>query len=346
MTECPGKRDENPLADATQQRQALVPNGRHKPFEQSLADRGLAPLTATGVEVLQVNMGRRCNQACRHCHVEAGPDRTEMMGGEAVDACLQVLAENEIPTLDVTGGAPEMNPHFKRLVGEARRLGSHVIDRCNLTILTAKGYEDLAPYLAEQGVEIVASLPCYLSENTDAQRGGGVFAKSIEVLGQLNRLGYGQPDTGLTLTLVYNPLGASMPPSQEALAADYRRELFDRYRVTFTRLFTIANVPIGRFLSDLLRTDRYDRYMRDLVEALNPAAASGVMCRTTVSVDHTGRLFDCDFNQMLGLPVETRASQDVRQFDLSALSRRRIRTGQHCYACTAGAGSSCQGAIL
>jgi radical SAM/Cys-rich protein len=268
------------------------------------------------------------------------------MSRETAEACIRALAATDIPTLDITGGAPEMNPNFRFLVEEARKLGRHVIDRCNLTILIAPGFDDLPEFLARHRVEIVASLPCYLEENCDRQRGDGVFQRSIKALEQLNELGYGRPESGLILTLVYNPVGPSLPPSQATLEADYRRELHARYGVEFTRLYTITNMPISRFLDDLLRTGKYDTYMETLVEAFNPAAVDGLMCRTMISVDWEGRLFDCDFNQMLDLPVAAQAPQTIHDFDLIRLAGRRIATGQHCFGCTAGAGSSCQGSVL
>jgi len=314
-------------------------------FDQTLDSVGSGPLRATGIEVLQINVGKLCNQTCRHCHVDAGPDRREIMSREIIDLCLDVLRRTDIPTLDITGGAPEMNPHFRHLVTEASALSRRVIDRCNLTILLAPGYDDLPEFLADHRVEIVASLPCYLESNTDRQRGDGVFRKSIEALHRLNALGYGQPGSGLILTLVYNPVGPSLPPPQEPLEAVYRRELRTRYGVEFTRLFTITNMPISRFLDDLLTTGRLEEYMTRLVQSFNPATVQGLMCRTTLSVDWTGRLFDCDFNQMLELPVDALAPRHIRDFDLALLARRRIVTGRHCFGCTAGAGSSCQGSL-
>ena len=338
-------RQGNPLADPARQRRALDEAGQ-PPFERILADSGLSPLRATGIRVLQVNVGKLCNQTCRHCHVDAGPERREVMSRETMAACLDVLARARIPTLDVTGGAPEMNPHFRWLVAEARGLGCHVIDRCNLTILLAPGYDDLPAFLAEQRVEVVASLPCYLPQNTDAQRGDGVFKKSMTALRRLNAVGYGRPDGGLVLTLVYNPLGPSLPPPQPALEAAYRRELAERHGVTFSRLYTITNMPISRFLDDLVRQGRVEEYLAKLVAAYNPAAAAGVMCRTTLSVGWDGQLYDCDFNQMLDLGLAAGLPRHIRDFDPAALAGRRIVTGQHCYGCTAGSGSGCQGAIV
>jgi radical SAM/Cys-rich protein len=338
-------RQGHPLADPARQLRVLA-EANVPPFEEALASGGLLPLRATGIEVLQVNVGKLCNQTCRHCHVDAGPERREVMSRETMEACLDVLARAGIPTLDVTGGAPEMNPHFRWLVERARALGRHVIDRCNLTILLAPGFDDLPEFLAEQRVEVVASLPCYLAENTDAQRGAGVFDKSITALRRLNALGYGRPDSGLVLTLVYNPLGPSLPPPQPGLEAAYRRELAGRYGVVFNRLYTITNMPISRFLEDLVRAGRHEAYLAKLVSAYNPEAAAGVMCRTTLSVSWDGRLYDCDFNQMLELGLAAGLPRHIRDFDAEALARRRIVTAQHCYGCTAGSGSGCQGAIV
>ncbi|MFN4261645.1 MAG: arsenosugar biosynthesis radical SAM (seleno)protein ArsS [Gemmataceae bacterium] len=337
-------RQGSPLADPMKQRRVLG-NDLHRPFEQVLAEDGLWPLRAIGIRVLQVNVGKLCNQTCRHCHVDAGPDRREVMTRETMQLCLDVLSKTDIPTLDITGGAPEMNPHFRWLVEQANALGRHVIDRCNLTILLAPGYQTLPEFLAGHQVEIVASLPCYLPANTDRQRGEGVFEKSITALRRLNEVGYGQPDTGLVLMLVYNPVGPSLPPAQAALEDAYRRELSARYGVVFTRLFTITNMPISRFLDDLVQSGRYDEYMEKLVAAYNSAAAAGVMCRTTLSVGWDGRLYDCDFNQMLDLGLAPDLPEHIRDFEREFLSERRIITGQHCYGCTAESGSGCQGAI-
>jgi radical SAM/Cys-rich protein len=339
-------RQGNPLAQANYQLQVLEPKGRHKPFGQTLVERGLGPLRADGIQVLQVNVGKLCNQTCRHCHVDAGPDRRERMTRETMQACLNALARTDIPVVDITGGAPEMNSHFRWLVTEARRLGRHVIDRCNLTILLVPGYQGLPEFLAGQRVEVIASLPCYLEENTDAQRGKGVFKKSIAALRRLNALGYGRPGSGLLLNLVYNPLGPSLPPPQAALEDAYHRELDARYGIVFNRLYTVTNMPISRYLDDLVRSARYDQYMETLINAFNPAAVPGVMCRTTLSVGWDGRLFDCDFNQMLELGLAAGLPRQIRDFDPEALGQRPIVTGQHCYGCTAGSGSSCQGALV
>ncbi len=338
-------RQGNSLAQASNQLRVLDEQGEHEPFAQRLAKHGLHSLRATSIEVLQINVGKLCNMTCQHCHVDAGPDRREIMTRETLQECLDVLARTDIPTVDLTGGAPEMNPHFRWFVAEVRKLGRHVIDRSNLTILLAPRFDDLPEFLAEHHVEIVASLPCYLEENTDAQRGDGVFKKSIEALQKLNSLGYGRPDMGLTLTLVYNPVGPSLPPDQAKLETAYRRELESRYGIVFSRLFTITNMPISRYLDYLLENGEYESYMQKLVDAFSPAAAEGVMCRTTLSVDWRGHLYDCDFNQMLELGLARSLPRHIRDFNETQLRGRQIVTGQHCYGCTAGAGSSCQGAI-
>jgi radical SAM/Cys-rich protein len=339
-------RQNHPLADPAVQRSHLLPHERQKPFARALNENGLWPFRSTGIQVLQINVGKLCNQTCRHCHVDAGPDRREVMTRETMQMCLDVLERANIPILDVTGGAPELNPHFRWFVEEARRLGSKVIDRCNLTILLTPGHRDLPSFLAENEVEVVASLPCYLAENTDAQRGEGVFAKSIEALRELNAVGYGKPGFGRILTLVYNPLGPSLPPPQKELEAAYRRELMERYGIVFNQLYTITNMPISRFLDDLLTNNKYDAYMQKLIEAYNPAAAAGVMCRTMLSVGYDGRLYDCDFNQMLDIGLEDALPQHIAEFDEARLARRTIAIGQHCYGCTAGSGSGCQGAVV
>jgi len=329
-------RQNHPLAETHRQLDLI---DRGKPFELSLGK----PLRATGIGVLQVNVGKLCNQTCAHCHVDAGPDRREIMSAETAEQCLDVLERHDIPTLDITGGAPEMCPQFRRLVTRGHQLGRHVIDRCNLTILLAPGYTDLPEFLAAHRVEIVASLPCYLMENVDKQRGTGVFDKSIESLKRLNAVGYGRE---LPLTLVYNPVGASLPPDQEKLEGAYREQLRSRFGIEFTRLFTIANMPISRFLEDLVRNDKLEIYMDKLIGAYNPVAAEGVMCRTMLSVGWDGRLFDCDFNQMLELELGSGLPRNISEFDLDALKNRRIVTRQHCYGCTAGAGSSCGGSLV
>lgn len=336
----------HPLAIAGEQQRILRPAGRMGPFEAALEASGLLPFRALGIETLQMNLGKLCNQTCKHCHVDAGPDRTEIMTRSTMETCLKALAATDIPRVDLTGGAPELNPQFRWLVEQLRALGRHVMDRCNLTILLAQGFQDLPEFLAQNRVEIVASLPYYLARNTDSQRGDGVFDASIAALRRLNQLGYGQPGSGLELNLVYNPTGAFLPPRQAAIEPEFRRELQKRYEVVFNHLFVITNMPINRFLEFLLRTEQYEAYMERLVAAYNPAAAAGVMCRTTLSVGWDGRLYDCDFNQMLELPVNSDQPQHIDQFDANRLAQRSIVTGLHCYGCTAGAGSSCTGAVV
>lgn len=299
------------------------------------------------VETLQVNLGYRCNQTCVHCHVNAGPTRTEEMDLKTVDHVLALAAASGIKTLDVTGGAPELNPHFRYLVRNARRLDMHVIDRCNLTILWEPGEETLAQFLAEQGVEVTASLPCYLEDNVDRQRGRGVFEKSIRALKRLNDLGYGQADSGLCLNLVYNPQGPTLPPPQVALEADYRRQLKDHYGIAFNRLYVLANMPIQRFGSLLVSKGQFSGYMKLLREAYRAENLQGVMCRALLSVDWQGYVYDCDFNQMLGLPLQLGRRRRLHVSDLvgAELTGNPIQVADHCYGCTAGQGSSCGGAL-
>ncbi|TRZ99777.1 MAG: radical SAM/Cys-rich domain protein [Nitrospiraceae bacterium] len=315
-------------------------------FDKTLAEHGHASLRALRLDTLQVNVGKLCNQTCTHCHVDAGPTRTESMTRETVDAVLGVVRRYpEIHAVDITGGAPEMNPHFEYLVEQCRAMGRRVMDRCNLTVFFVRDKQHLPKFLADHQVEVIASLPCYLEENVDQQRGKGVYGRSIEALRLFNALGYGQEGTGLALNLVYNPLGPKLPPPQADLEADYRDELAKRFGIRFNRLYTITNMPISRFLDDLHRAGQYEAYMEKLTTSFNPASVDGLMCRSLISVNWDGRLSDCDFNQMLDLPVEGAAPQTIHEFDLALLARRRVVTGMHCYGCTAGAGSSCGGAI-
>lgn len=334
---------QNLLAASAEQLKILA-ESRCLPFETKLAQAALHPLHATGITVLQINVGKLCNQTCRHCHVDAGPDRTETMSRETAELCMKALAQTDIPTVDLTGGAPELNPHFRWLVERSRALGRHVMDRCNLSVLLLPSQADLAAFLAQHRVEVIASLPSYRASQTDAQRGEGIFHKSLEALRLLNDVGYGQPDSGLRLNLVYNPVGAFLPAKQEALEIQFRKEL-RRYGVEFTHLYTITNMPISRFLEFLVETGNYDGYMERLANAFNPAAAAGVMCRYTLSIGWDGTLYDCDFNQMLDLRVNHGAPAHIRDFDPARLHRRQIVTGNHCYGCTAGSGSSCGGAV-
>jgi len=299
------------------------------------------------LETLQVNLGYLCNQTCLHCHVNAGPRRKEIMTREIVQTVLDFLATQHIKTLDLTGGAPEMNPHFRFLVQQASAMGVRVIDRCNLTILEEEGYEEMAAFLAEHRVEVVASLPCYLGSNVDAQRGKGVFDKSIRALQRLNKLGYGIEGYGLTLTLVYNPQGAVLPPSQQQLEADYKRELHLRYGIAFNHLFTITNMPIQRFGSTLISRGEFASYMQLLKESYSEDNLDDVMCRSLISVDWQGFVYDCDFNQMLNLPMHESGGKHSHLSDLMQenITGRPITVMDHCYGCTAGQGSSCGGAL-
>ncbi len=311
-----------------------------------------APLTRSTLTTLQVNLGKRCNMACLHCHVEAGPKRTEEMSVEHIDDILELLSLSpQISTLDVTGGAPELHPHFKRLVSGARDLGRRVIDRCNLSILLEPGQEDLAHFLAEQRVEVVASLPCYLEANVERQRGKGSFSKSVEGLLILNALGYGLPESGLILNLVYNPTGPSLPPPQPALEEAYHQQLKTRFGIEFNYLFTITNMPIKRFQTQLQHNGELERYQALLIDHFNSATLEGLMCRELLSVSWDGRLYDCDFNQMLELPLGA-APQNLsallelaRSQSLQHIEGAKIHTASHCFGCTAGAGSSCGGAL-
>lgn len=304
------------------------------------------PITRKKLDTLQVNLGYRCNQTCQHCHVNAGPNRTEMMDEATIDLVIAVLKDRQLSTLDLTGGAPELHPQFRRLVSTARELGVRVIDRCNLTILFEPEQEDLAQFLADEGVDIAASMPCYSQKNVDQQRGDGVFDKSIAGLQKLNTVGYGDR---LPLNLVYNPVGASLPPNQETLEQDYKRELDAHFGIRFSQLFTLANMPIQRFGSTLISKGTFTQYMTLLKDNFNPSTIDGLMCRTTVSVDYQGYLYDCDFNQMLGMPMRKSADHVERAHlrDLlgQELSGRSIAIADHCYGCTAGQGSSCGGAL-
>ncbi len=333
----------SPLASSEHQREILEAPSRLPGFGEKLEQAGLAPLTTTGLQVFQINVGKLCNQTCRHCHVDAGPDRREIMTRETAELCMRVLAGTDVPTVDITGGAPELNPHFRYLVEESKRLGRHVMDRCNLTVVNLGAHADLVDFLAAHEVEIVASLPYYRPQQTDAQRGDGVFASSIKALEKLNAAGYGKGGK-LRLTLVYNPVGAFLPPKQASIEADFKRALKSQHGIDIDGVYTITNMPISRFLEFLLESGNYDAYMQKIVGAFNPSAVSGVMCRTMVSVGWDGTLYDCDFNQMLDLPVDEGVGRHLRDFDPMRHTGRPIVTGRHCFGCTAGAGSSCGGA--
>ncbi len=316
-------------------------------FEKTLEGHGLDRPRRARITTLQVNIGFQCNLACHHCHVESGPLRREAMGPREIDRVLSLLERHPgIEVLDITGGAPELHPAFRRLVQAARALGRRVIDRCNLTVLFEPGQEDTAEFLAGNQVEIVASLPCYTLENVEAQRGRGVFDPSIAALQRLNRLRYGMPDGGLRLDLVYNPVGAFLPPPQAELEARYHRELAERFGISFHRLIAITNMPIKRFLRELVREGREAEYLSLLANSFNPKTVDGLMCRTTLSIDHAGMLHDCDFNLALGIGTAGEARSIFDVDDLDALTDNPIATGRHCLGCTAGAGSSCGGVLV
>jgi radical SAM/Cys-rich protein len=336
----------SPLADSATQRATLAALPVARTFEEAIESAGHAALRATGISVLQLNVGKRCNQACHHCHVDAGPDRTEVMRDDVIEAALAFFERSDIPTIDITGGAPELHPRFREIVGRARAAGRHVMDRCNLTITQLPNYSDLPEFLAEHHVEVVASLPSFAARQTDAQRGSGVFEASIAALYRFNMLGYGVDGSGLTLNLVTNPVGAFLPAPQQALEADWKRELSRRHGIVFNRLYTITNMPISRYLQFLIDSGNLQAYMDRLVTAFNPAAIDGLMCRYTLSVGWDGRLYDCDFNQMVDLTTAADTPQTIFDADPELLANRRIVVGAHCFGCTAGAGSSCGGTTV
>ncbi len=316
------------------------------PFQEKLELSNLYPLKPTQVEVFQVNIGKMCNQTCRHCHVDAGPDRKEIMTRETMEQCIEVLKNNQqLKTVDLTGGAPEMNPNFRWFVEEIKNLDRHIIVRCNLTIILAnKIYHDLPEFYKLHNIEVASSLPFYTQDRTDRQRGNGVFQDSIKALQLLNEVGYGKEETGLALNLVYNPAGAFLPPSQQSLEREYKQELKQTFGIEFNNLYVITNMPISRYLDYLLTSGNYESYMEKLVNAYNPLAAANVMCRNTISVGWDGYLYDCDFNQMLELKVNCN-SKHISNYNSDDLNKREIIIGQHCYGCTAGSGSSCGGAV-
>ncbi|HEC28965.1 MAG TPA: radical SAM/Cys-rich domain protein [Gammaproteobacteria bacterium] len=313
-----------------------------------LQDSDFPQIRRDRLETVQVNMGYLCNQQCLHCHVNAGPNRKEIMDEDTIRDVLEFIKHSGARSLDLTGGAPELNPHFRLMVKAAGEAGCHVIDRCNLTILAEPGQQELGSFLAENRVEIVASMPCYLEKNVDAQRGKGVFVSSIRALKQLNGLGYGQPGTGLILNLVYNPQGARLPPPQESLEQDYRKNLGDQFGIAFSNLFTLTNMPIKRFGSTLVSHGQFDSYVDLLKQNSVKQNITSVMCRTLVSIDWQGYVYDCDFNQMLEIPLADRSAGKVHISRLNAeqLPGKSIAVADHCYACTAGQGSSCGGALV
>ncbi len=322
----------------------LFQSGKLDRFQDKLKDSGLWPFKPTGVEIFQVNIGYMCNQTCKHCHVDAGPDRKEKMSKEDLQLCLDILKKDQIPTLDITGGAPEMHPQFRWFVEQAAQLNIEIIVRSNLTfIVQNKKTLELPEFFKRNKVRVVSSLPFYRKSRTDSQRGEGVFDQSIEALQLLNAQGYGKEESGLILDLVYNPSGAFLPPDQESMQKEFKQRLFRDFGIEFNSLFNITNLPISRFLDYLLVSGNYEDYMHELVGAFNPAAAAGLMCRNTISVDYQGNLYDCDFNQMLELKLEPNAPDHIKNWDLKKLNSRKIIVNQHCFGCTAGAGSSCQG---
>jgi radical SAM/Cys-rich protein len=314
-------------------------------FAGRLEQLGYPELRAAQLSVLQVNLGWRCNQACKHCHFLTGPERPEQMTADTAEAVIQAAARWAIPAVDLTGGSPEVNPHFETLVDRLHELGVQILVRCNLTVLLEPGKEHLPQFFRERGVELVCSLPYFQEDLVDRLRGQGVFQRSLEALRRLNRLGYGQKDSELKLNLMYNPAGAYFPPEQGPLEEVFRRELARRYGISFHHLYTLFNMPIGRFKEYLQRSSNYEGYMGKLVSGFNPATLEGLMCRQLISVSWEGRLYDCDFNQALGLPLAAGLPQTIWEFDLPALSGRAIRLDDHCYGCTAGLGSSCGGAV-
>jgi len=318
-----------------------------RPFVGKLHLTG-GTLNRRAVDVLQVNMGRYCNLACIHCHVESGPTRKEMMSRDSVEAVLSFLSRTEIPTLDVTGGAPELHPDFDYLVAVARRLGRHVMDRCNLTVVFEPGKEYLPEFFKDHGIELVCSLPCYSEENVDKQRGKGTFDASIRALQLLNQIGYGQPESGLILNLVYNPVEPHLPPPQEKLEQDYKRILREQFGIVFNHLFCLSNMPITRYATHLKLRGEYERYVELLETNFNAATLGQVMCRNLISVGWDGMIYDCDFNQMIDLPMtdDDGKALNILSLSIDQVLNRSIRVGNHCYACTAGAGSSCGGALV
>lgn len=324
------------------------PGGSESSFKNHLNSINLYPLKPTFLEIFQINLGKMCNQVCKHCHVDAGPDRKEIMTRSTMEQCLRVIEEERsLTAVDLTGGAPEMNPDFRWFVESIRQARPEIkiIVRCNLTIILANPkFNDLPDFFKTNRIEVVSSLPYFTALKTDAQRGDGVFEKSIEALNRLNAIGYGKKDSDLQLNLVYNPSGAFLPGSQSELESEFKKKLWDKYQIEFNSLFTITNIPISRFLEYLLRSDNYENYMEKLLSAFNPVAAAGVMCRNTISVGWDGFLYDCDFNQMLDLKVDAPNAVHLADWDSSALSGRSIVVNNHCFGCTAGAGSSCGGA--
>lgn len=338
------KASHHALSDSQYQLEVLEQSPHQKIFGDALKEIQLFPLQPNALQIFQINIGKMCNQTCKHCHVDAGPDRKEIMTRETMLECLDVLKKNlEFSTVDITGGAPEMNPNFRWFVEEIRKLGRKIIVRCNLTIIVAnKKYHDLPYFFKTHQVEVVSSLPFYSKSRTDKQRGEGVFEDSIKALKMLNEVGYGQENSGLILNLVYNPSGAFLPASQSLLEKDFKTALLKDFGIVFNQLFTITNMPVSRYLEYLLASGNYDSYMQKLITSFNPVAAAQVMCRNTLSIGWDGYMYDCDFNQMLDLKLISQSAH-IRDFNKQELMQRNIVIGQHCFGCTAGAGSSCGG---
>ena len=334
------------LADSGYQINLLEHEANLIPFTQKLIESGLYPLQPKNLEIFQVNIGKMCNQTCKHCHVDAGPDRKEIMSQPTMETCLKILQAHPIFTsVDLTGGAPEMNPNFRWFVEQIRALGIHVMVRCNLTIIKAnKKYHDLPEFYKANQIEVISSLPFYSKDRTDKQRGNGVFEDSIAALHLLNEVGYGIPNSGLILNLVYNPSGAFLPADQFILEKEFKQSLLRDFNIVFNQLFTITNMPISRYLDYLLVSGNYENYMNKLIQSYNPVAASNVMCRNTLSIGWDGSVYDCDFNQMLDLKVQGN-SKHIDDFNVEELLQRNIVVNQHCFGCTAGSGSSCGGTL-
>ncbi len=334
------------LADSGYQINLLEHEANLIPFTQKLIESNLYPLQPRNLEIFQINIGKMCNQTCKHCHVDAGPDRKEIMTQNTMETCLKILQSNKLFTaVDLTGGAPEMNPHFRWFVEQIKAIGIHVMVRCNLTIIRAnKKYHDLPEFYKSNQVEVISSLPFYSKDRTDKQRGDGVFEDSIAALQMLNKVGYGLPDSGLILNLVYNPSGAFLPADQSILEKEFKQSLQRDFNIVFNQLYTITNMPISRYLDYLLVSGNYENYMNKLIQSYNPIAASNVMCRNTLSIGWDGFIYDCDFNQMLDLMVSC-PSKHISDFHIDELQSRNIVINQHCYGCTAGAGSSCGGSL-
>lgn len=322
-------------------------SGEFDTFQKHLEKQGSWPLKPNKLEIFQMNLGYMCNQTCKHCHVDAGPDRKEIMTRETMQYCLDIMKSSGIKTLDLTGGAPEMNPDFRWFVREASRIGvQEIIVRSNLTIIMANPkYDDLPEFFAQNNVRVVSSLPYYKRDKTDRQRGDGVFDKSIKALQKLNEVGYGVPCSGLFMDLVYNPSGAFLPGNQAEMEQDFKEALLADFNIRFNNLFTITNLPISRFLEYLIASENYEEYMEKLILAYNPTAVENIMCRNTISIDWKGYIYDCDFNQMLEMKISVNSSQHISNFDVQKIEKRNIRVNQHCFGCTAGAGSSCQGTV-